>query len=331
MKTTSSISFKGQYPRSGDVALLCEGDISGYESSMIKAWCDTRTSLMVDVWPCGTENALFGMADAIGRTIGLVVVEDRDFRSNAEATRECKKKENDRRKRAVNIGVWKHWQRNEIENYFLDSEIYAPVFAEFYGSNENEVRTALTEVIVSLAPWQIVEAVVYEVRKCCSSDPSGILCNNLERKPKIDKNMICQPEIDSVERVFKKNWETYLDSAGKDVCEMDALSVYEEITKQWVSVDYNSPIWRNDWAGKEVLSWLRKLMACRYGWPPKDREIVDWSSMNNQKSGDLDRDIEKAMQPRLVNRFIDILSKGSGDQAVSVEWNELIDVIQNIK
>ena len=59
--------FSNAYPRGGQVAILCEGDAVGYEAKLLKQWADTVRpgGRLVDVWPCGTGEALLGMADAI--------------------------------------------------------------------------------------------------------------------------------------------------------------------------------------------------------------------------------------------------------------------------
>ncbi len=90
--------YHARYTRAGDVAILCEGDVAGYEAAMLSTWTDVSLGRgpLVDVWACGTSSALFGLSDAIGRARPLFVIEDRDYRTPSEAAEDCKKKLNPR-------------------------------------------------------------------------------------------------------------------------------------------------------------------------------------------------------------------------------------------
>src|SRR6266542_2246892 len=97
--------YEAAYPRAGDVAILCEGDVIGYEVAMLKKWADAklRNSPFVDIWACGTAIAIYGQSDAIGRSRPLLAVEDRDFRNREEAARECNASKKDRTARDIVI------------------------------------------------------------------------------------------------------------------------------------------------------------------------------------------------------------------------------------
>ena len=145
-------------PLDCDVLILCEGDVVGYESELLKAWADANVASLngrfVKVMACGTSEALFGFADAIGRTIPIIVVEDRDFRTPDESRKECDKKLKNREGRNVAMRGWFSWQRAEIENYFTDDVVLAPVFSEAFKCSQEEVRVAVGSAISVLAVTQ---------------------------------------------------------------------------------------------------------------------------------------------------------------------------------
>ena len=88
--------YLDRYPRSGNVAVLCEGDIIGYETNSLKKWLPST----VDIWSCGTAKSIYGIADAIGRSRPVLIIEDRDFRKLDQAQKECGKK-----KKLVQVGL----------------------------------------------------------------------------------------------------------------------------------------------------------------------------------------------------------------------------------
>src|SRR5712692_4747380 len=95
-----SLRYSSRYPRQGKVAILCEGDLAGYEADLLEKWFALQTThLFVDVWPCGTKTAIFGMADAVGRAVSFSVIEDRDYRTMEQARKDCEAALNDRKDR----------------------------------------------------------------------------------------------------------------------------------------------------------------------------------------------------------------------------------------
>ena len=144
-----STAYRDSYPRGGDVALLCEGDLVGYEASILRRWTDQRlrSSPLVDVWPCGTAGSIFGVSDAIGRARPLMVIEDRDFRSETEAVKDCQSGKKDRERRDVRVLGWRAWRRNEIENYLLEPDVVIAVLAEAFGCTRDEVQHGLSLII----------------------------------------------------------------------------------------------------------------------------------------------------------------------------------------
>src|SRR2546426_8469326 len=134
-------NYHSSYPRAGDVALLCEGDVIGYEVSILRRWLDEHlgTNPLEDLWPCGTGAAIFGVSDAIGRSRPIAVIEDRDFRTPSEAAEQSTIKKQRRADRGLNIAAWQAWRRNEIENYLLEPEVATPCLAAFFKCTSEEV------------------------------------------------------------------------------------------------------------------------------------------------------------------------------------------------
>jgi hypothetical protein len=99
-----------------DGLIICEGDATGYETALLKKWADAAdlNGRFVKALACGTASALFGMADAIGRTTPIIVIEDRDFRTDDEARKECHKNLKNRQGRSVAVLEWAFWRRGEL-------------------------------------------------------------------------------------------------------------------------------------------------------------------------------------------------------------------------
>ena len=152
-------------PVEGDVLILCEGDVLGYESALLKLWADASdlNGRFVKVMACGTATALYGMADAVGRTVPVIVIEDRDFRTHTEAKKDCDKHFKNREGRNVAMRGWFAWQRAEIENYFTDDTVLPPVFADLFSCDEDDVRDAVRSALSLLFVSQALEYALYRV------------------------------------------------------------------------------------------------------------------------------------------------------------------------
>ena len=97
--------YVSAYPRAGQVALLCEGDVIGYEATLFQKWTGTElgNEPLVDIWCCGTSSSIRGMSDAIGRSRPIFAIEDRDFRTIDEARDDCARIRKDREGRAIKV------------------------------------------------------------------------------------------------------------------------------------------------------------------------------------------------------------------------------------
>ncbi len=157
-------AVENRYPRAGNVAVLCEGDVAGFEVDLIEKWtADTVPNVMVDVWACGTQDSIFGVADSIGRSRPLIVVEDRDYRTPVQASSDCERKRKDRVKRAVAVSKWQAWGRNEIENYLIEPAVIVPVLADYFQINdEGVVRARLSSVVDCLRVDQAAQFALHQ-------------------------------------------------------------------------------------------------------------------------------------------------------------------------
>jgi len=337
---------QNRYPRAGDVAILCEGDVAGFEVDLIEKWIATRApQVLADVWACGTQESIFGMADAIGRSRPLVVVEDRDYRTQEQAKADCEKKQKDRLKRAVEVGVWRTWARNEIENYLIEPAVVVPVVAGYFRISDPQlVRERLESVVVCLRVDQAAQFALNQFRYSIPSKSRYI--GGLPRKTarpywSAEQGTMVAPEMALVraalEKELKKKAELHIrDSTeidfGKFVCQ------FESKCNEWSHVTCSSPIWLVDWAGKDIVVSLCRWLAAEFGifgFPDHHQRQVDWDALAGEKNPDgsptgSDQEIERRMihdlQPALVESFLEQLPNMGGD--VQQEWESLVDAIQ---
>ena len=320
------------------MALLCEGDLAGYEADLFRKW--QPQGVYLDVWPCGTAAGLYGTADAIGRERPLVVVEDRDFRDPQLAARETAAKKKDRERRGVRVLHWRAWKRHEIENYLLESSIVLPSMAAAFGTDPKEIEELLEGLLSALAVDQAAQYAIYQMRHPWTThDLPGRLPPGLpgEARPQWNsarKTELAAPSREQVERalsdVIDRGRETLNDTEA--AMEPDAvLQTFDDKCNEWASVSLDDAAWRVDWGGKEVLKYLRQGLAARQGWldpATGRREPIDWTAMSSRRERDeRDREIEHAIQPLLVRELLAVLSKApSGDRwedGMRDEWQEL--------
>jgi hypothetical protein len=323
------------------VALLCEGDLVGYEVSILRQWIDARvgTNPLVDYWPCGTANSIYGMSDAVGRSRPLLVIEDRDYRTVAEAESDSSEKRKDRERRDVRILGWQAWRRSEIENYFLDSEVLLPVMSEAFGCTSEEVKTATVELLPTLVAFQSFQFVFYRVRRAWNkSDPSPLLPNNLQIRPiwsDVSKTVV-PPAFDVAVGQLQTNLKQW---SGKmsDACDASAENKIPEFIKllndtktNWGTPKWEDDFWRYDWAGKDVLQWLRIILTARFGWPDaasKQRQKLSWEGLNRLEWNTQDRPIEATLKPMLVRQFLQTLAAQESSD-LGKEWHGIVEQIQ---
>lgn len=331
-------SFPEQKPLPYDIAILCEGDATGYEVAILRKWADSvfGTAPFVGVFGCGTADGIFGMTDALGRTTTVAVVEDRDFRSLSDATDDCKRKYRNRIDRGVSIRGWTVWQRSEIENYFLDDSIFVPVFTECFGCSENDVFDALDTAIRFLGIFQAFAATVYYMRaKWTGTDPSAKL--SVSTRPKWTSNGLAGPDIAEVLKELERSllsWQELFNRQkpfGQLICEMSVVDEFQKRVADWTNLDRSSNVCRIDWAGKEVLKAVRQILASRSSgwWSVIPSQPVNWNEIGNRRKQDAhDRIIEREIQPKLVSRLADNIAVSS-DEAIASEFDALARMIRS--
>jgi hypothetical protein len=338
----SSDPYSETYPRAGDVALLCEGDVIGYESSILAKWADLKlgTRPLVDVWPCGTGAALFGLSDALGRSRPLMVIEDRDFRTAEEAARDCKEFKKKRTDREVQIIDWRVWRRNEIENYLIEPVTLLPVMADAFATTEGNVQATLAEVLSSLAVFQSVQYALYRVRRAWNkTDPSPILPQaNFYPIWRDSEKKATAPPFEAVKAELNENlqrWRERFVSRNEPPEELQGKDFIQELEARyelWRRVTLEDPAWRLDWSGKDVMQWLRIALTARFGWRDSAtgaRQPLSWEQLNRSKRDKQDRPVEAALKPLLVTLFLKHLSQSQGSD-IHAEWEEMVSMLRRV-
>jgi hypothetical protein len=302
--------YLSAYPRAGQVALLCEGDVIGYEATLFQKWtgAELGNDPLVDIWCCGTSSSMFGISDAIGRSRPIFAIEDRDFRTIDEARDDCAQHRKDRESRAVKIISWGAWNRSEVENYFLEPAVLLPVFRTAFGCSDDDIINALNKILPALALFQASQYAMARTRRAwLLTDPASALLSGLRSRPEWKDKGIVLPDHEAFRTGLEKNCSAWTKKAHEIEC--DAVANFDAKFGLWKGCQWQDEFWRSDWAGKEILHWLRVAMTSSFGWPNAEsgvREILDWT-MNREKREAQDRPLEAALRPRLVNQFLSVL------------------------
>jgi len=294
-----------------DVLILCEGDAVGYETELLKLWADSAdlAGRFVKVMPCGTADALYGVADSVRRTVPVIVVEDRDFRTADEARKECDKKLKNRELRNVAMRGWYAWQRAEIENYFSDDAVLTPVFADAFQCSEDDVRAQIRSALEHLSVSQAFEYALYRARKSwLSTDANRALRVECLQWDATGQFALTAAEVRDKLKGRLEKWQRGLHNGSnwKDPLAGEQLFAdFDAKCAEWTGLAYEDATWRQDWACKEVVKHVRMMLAqAKPGWwstPTGKDAPVDWNAMPNDKSRDNhDRTLERVLQPKLV-------------------------------
>lgn len=329
--------YQSRYPRQGDIALLCEGDVVGYETDMLEKWSAKKCrDVIVDVWPCGTKSSIFGVSDAIGRSRHVGVVEDRDFRTQSEANRECERLKKDRTVRGVRVLFWRTWRRNEIENYLLEPGVVAPVLSAVFKQDEDAILERLDSVITSQYVDQAAQHAIWRFRSGLPSPDRFI--------PGLPRAEV-RPKWNQKERAFdvpsREDVEEGLEQALRDRFKAferkvrdefvgEVLSTFSEKVAEWSNMSADDQIWRLDWAGKEILTALCRCLTGEFGWPMGDStegQGIPWDDLTaSGHDEERDREIAYVLQPRFVSGFIQFLEDNE-ESDIFEEWAEIADNI----
>jgi hypothetical protein len=303
--------YLSAYPRPGQVALLCEGDVIGYEATLFQKWtgAELGNDPLVDIWCCGTSSSMLGISDAIGRSRPIFAIEDRDFRTMDEVRDDCARHRKDRENRAVKIISWSAWNRSEIENYLLEPGVLLPVFRTAFGCSDDDIINALNEILPALALFQASQYAMARTRRTwLPTDPASALLSGLRSRPEWKDKAVVLPDQELFRTGLEKNCDAWRKQVQAIQCE--AVADFDKKFDLWKGCQWQDAFWRSDWAGKEILHWLRVAMTSRFGWPNAEtgeREALDWT-MNREKREAQDRPIEAALRPRLVDQFLAALS-----------------------
>jgi len=327
--TGSSSRYTTRYPGSGKIAVLCEGDLVGYEADILAKWTSkANPEILVDVWPCGTKSAFFGMSDAIGRAIPMFVIEDRDFRSPAGAKSECSARMKDRTGRAIQVVAWQTWRRHEIENYLIEPDVVMPTLAEAFGVQPHVVQDRLTKVIECLRTDQAAQWVLSEFREALSDRNLPSYVGGLPRvtaRPTWDSRTqrLTAPGDATVENEVGKLINNGLNSWQRDAVGIDAgalMGAFVAKRVEWSTVTFADQAWRIDWGGKEVLSALIRWLAGEFGLAKE--APAKWAEMSRPESESVERTLVVTLQPSLVERFLSFL-EATTDADLRQEWDEI--------
>lgn len=328
--------YRERYPRFGQLAILCEGDVAGFEVDMIEKW--TAFEDYVDVWPCGTKTAIYGVSDAIGRSVPTIAIEDRDYRSIDEAAKECRAKAKDRKKRAVNLVDWLCWQRHEIENYLIEPDVMVPVLSEVFRQEKETVFDRLSQVVDCSRVDHVAQFMIARLRTQLPSPVDSKYVLGLPRdsaRPKWNakKKKIESPSKETVLKALQEKIPAvvarFRDAAGAvsaDALREDFDRCYEDSRVESVQ----SEKWRVDWAGKEILTRLLRWLAGEFGWPSFDGnqlERINWEELKTTDADAREREMLELLQPRLVQSFLEFLDGQDSQNEICSEWSRLRDTI----
>jgi hypothetical protein len=315
------------------VALLCEGDLVGYEVSILRRWLDQHlgTNPLVDLWPCGTQKAIFGMSDAIGRSRPIVVIEDRDFRTPSETVAQSATIKQRRAERELSIAAWQAWRRNEIENYLLEPAVAVPCLASVFGCRSEDVNEILEGLLPCLVVHQTFQHAMYRTRQIWEiTDSASILPSNLSLPPvwNDESPHAASPDFDTAFQQFERNFSLWRTRLGSPAGAESVLADLKARHLEWERPSLNNRFWLHDWSGKDILQWLRIALTARFGWRDRNtgvRTRIPWAGLNRARRDAQDRPIEMDLKPFLVHSFLEHLSAlKSGD--LYDEWHGLIAI-----
>jgi len=340
--------FPDKYPRStstGTVAILCEGDVNSYEADFLEKWASIAlpSGPVVHVWPCGTGSAVRGMADAIGRTVRIVALLDRDFHDLSSAVGIEKSWARDAEKFGWSFLGVRMWRRNEIENYFLDNDVLLPVMTEAFSCANSDVTHAVDIAVKLLVPFQALQAAFHKTRLAWEdTDPQAILFQAVDSKLPSYKPKWSASGLQGITGAqLEKDLPARLDKWRSLICDQDGLrepwkgdafvSLFRELIQKWTGYTSSSAEWREVWAGKEVLKLVRQQLAAKKsGWWSVDAakaQAVAWHEMKKIAQDAHDREIEKELSPKLVNRLVDVITSNAADPR-RAEFDELASMLK---
>ena len=331
-------AYASRYPRQGQVAVLCEGDVAGYEVDLLEKWLAAGPgNVFVDVWPCGTKSALYGVSDAIGRGRPIVVIEDRDCRTQDQAAKDCDSKKKDRMERGVGILDWRTWQRNEIENYLIEPAVLIPVLAQAFGISESDTEERLKQVVSASATdqaalWAL--AVFWDELPDRARFAVGLPRRTARPVWRAQQTSFVPPDTAIVRDALHDRLAQAAKGITRRTSKLDvdgAIVRFDKKCAEWADTGLESDTWRIDWAGKELLTTLFRWLSGEFGWQDPDTgqlDPINWEQLIAERTdAEMDRTISRAIQPRLVSAFLQYLADNDGAPAVD-EWHRVRGAIK---
>lgn len=336
----TSLRYVSSYPRSGKCAVVCEGDVAGYENDLLTRWfAQELPNVPIDVWPCGRAQAALGIVDSIGRARPVLVVEDLDYRAVDGAKVACERKKGERMKRDAQVIGWVTWHRHEIENYFLEDQVLVPVMAEAFAVKEDNVRYILEGVLKNSYVEQAVNCALFRWRETVPTmDELMPAVGAILGGPKARWDGALRrwgfPSRDEMKEFLSRKLpeaEKFVRDKGLDIMDAQScLELFQQFCELWKDQSVRQEAWRTDWGGKEVLRHLRRQLAGESGWIDANgsRRPVDWDKMKRIEQEQTDREIEWALQPKLREMFLRFLQRDD-HSTTRREWTALVELVAN--
>jgi hypothetical protein len=264
------------------------------------------------------------------------VVEDRDFRTADEASKDCDSKLKNREGRNVAMRGWFAWQRSEIENYFTDDEVLPPVFADAFQCSEDDVRAAIRSALEHLPVSQALEYALYRARKRWQlTDANRRLRVECFRWDATREIALTAEEVRERLGHRLEKWQDSVHD-GSDWRDpwagQELFADFEAKCREWTGLSYEDATWRQDWACKEVVKHVRKFLAeAKPGWwsttTNKDAP-VDWKAMPDERARSAhDRVLERVLQPMLVQAVVGRLATND-TRDLRLDLNKLATLIR---
>jgi hypothetical protein len=196
-----------------------------------------------------------------------------------------------------------------VENYLLDPGVLLPVFRAAFGCGDDDIIKALNEILPALALFQASQHAMARARRTWSStDPASVLPSEIRSRPEWKDNGIISPDYEAFRAGLEKNGQAWIEQIRTVQC--DVVGDFDAKFNVWKGCQWEDSFWRNDWAGKEILHWLRIVMTHRFGWTVDAesgrREALNWT-MSRGKRETQDRKIEAALRPRMIDQFLTAL------------------------
>ena len=110
-----------------------------------------------------------------------------------------------------------------------------------------------------------------------SADPTSALLSGLRSRPEWKDKAIGPPDYNAFRSGLEKNRDAWSEQMQAIQC--DVVADFDEKFGLWKACQWQDDFWCHDWAGKEILHWLRIAMTSRFGWPNTEsgvREALDW-------------------------------------------------------